>query len=201
MIAGLKGKIFEISDESVIVDVSGVYYEALCSVSVLSELSQFKSQPQSNNEIFLFTYHHVREDISQLFGFLSQSEKSLFLNLLKVSGIGPKSALHILSGASVNQILTWIEEGDSKALSKLPKLGKKTAEQLVLTLRGKLIIEPLPTHQKLARSESNKNSQVASALINLGFKANDVERVVSQMGEFNDLEEGIRQGLRELSQF
>lgn len=195
MIAGIKGAIFEVSEESVVVDVQGVFYEVFCSVTVLSELSQIKVQNRDAS-IFLYTYLHVREDLMQIFGFLSQSEKSLFLSLLKVSGIGPKSALHILSGASVTQILNWIEEGDVKSLSKLPKLGKKTAEQLVLTLRGKLVIDPVQTH---LRPKTGASAQLISALVNLGFRSQDVERVVAQLPTDIDIEEGIRVGLRELS--
>jgi Holliday junction DNA helicase RuvA len=197
MIAGIKGVIFEVSDESVVIDVQGVFYEALCSVTVLSELSQIKLQSR-NIPVFLYTYLHVREDAMQIFGFLSHSEKSLFLSLLKVSGIGPKSALHILSGATVDQILNWIEEGDVKSLSKLPKLGKKTAEQLVLTLRGKLVIEPQGPGGLRSRSLP-AHAQVVSALVNLGFRSQDAERVVSQLPENIDIQEGIRAGLRELS--
>jgi len=195
MIAALKGTIYEVSEESVILDVQGVFYEAFCSVTVLSELSQIKSQNR-DAQLFLYTYLHVREDLMQIFGFLSQSEKSLFLSLLKVSGIGPKLALHILSGASINQILEWIEAGDVKSLSKLPKLGKKTAEQLVLTLRGKLVLDPIQTQFK---PKSAACTQVVSALVNLGFRSQDVERVVAQLPTDIDVEEGIRVGLRELS--
>jgi len=196
MIAGIRGTIFEVSDESAVLDVQGVFYEALCSVTVLSELSHIRSHSR-DQLVFLYTYLHVREDILQVFGFLNRNEKSLFLNLLKVSGIGPKSALHILSGASINQILAWIEEGDVKSLCKLPKLGKKTAEQLVLTLRGKLVLEPLEVITKSRSLPSN--AQVVSALVNLGFRSQDVERVVSQLPDDIGIEVAIRAGLRELS--
>lgn len=196
MIAGIKGTVFEVTEESVTIEVQGVYYEALCSVTVLSELSQYKNHSREH-PVFLYTYLHVREDMMQIFGFLTASEKALFLSLLRVSGIGPKSALHILSGASVNQILAWIEAGDVKALCKLPKLGKKTAEQLVLTLRGKLVLDPLES--PILERVLAPNAQVVSALVNLGFRTQDVERVVSQMPSNIEIEEGIRTGLRELS--
>lgn len=193
MIAALHGKIFTLTNETLVLEVQGVFYEAYCSLNTLSELAMKQGQ-----EVFLHSYLHVREDIMQLFGFTQAQEKTLFLSLLKVSGIGPKSALHILSGASCAQISNWIEAGDAKALAMLPKLGKKTAEQLVLTLRGKLILEPMDKASGGAVLK-RANGEVVSALVNLGFRLPEVEKVVSGFAPDIPIEEGIRQGLRELS--
>lgn len=192
MIGALKGQIFSVDEDVVLLDVGGVFYELHCSQGTLSDLSQVLGKT-----VLLLVYTHVREDSLQLYGFQDKSEKLLFLNLLKVSGIGPKSALHILSGARVDQISAWIELGDVKALTQLPKLGKKTAEQLVLTLRGKLILEPLS--QKSNPLEKKQNTSLVSALIHLGFRQIDVEKVVSTLPPELDFEESLRQGLRELS--
>jgi holliday junction DNA helicase RuvA len=194
MISGLRGFLYDVSLESVILDVQGVFYEAFCSSTVIGELSQKK---RCDSPIFLHTYLHVREDQTQLFGFLSRSEKALFLNLLKVSGIGPKSALHILSGASVTQILHWIETRDVKALCQLPKLGKKTAEQLILTLRGQLVLEE--EDFVLKKNLTKAQQPLVSALVNLGFRLQEVEKVVSELPDDLDFQEGLRRGLKDLS--
>jgi Holliday junction DNA helicase RuvA len=110
-------------------------------------------------------------------------------------------AINILSGASVDQLMTMIESEDVKALSKLPKVGKKTAEQMILALKGKLVIHE--TEGKKAASKAGpqlslSQREISSALVNLGFRPVDVEKVVSQMPNHIDLQEGIRQGLSAL---
>lgn len=201
MIAQIKGQVASVSSESIVLDVQGVGYELLCSLSTLAEL-----QVQAMNslgayaksgDILLYVYTHVREDALQLFGFLSLEEKKMFTALLKVNGIGPKSALNILSGATLNQIHTMIEQEDVKGLSKLPKVGKKSAEQMILTLKGKLVLnssESVPS--KLGDPVLQ---DVSSALVNLGFKPQDVEKVVASLDPSVGLQEGIRQGLTALS--
>lgn len=134
MIGYLKGRCVYLDQESVILEVQGVGYEVYCSLGTLSELSASMQE-----EVVFWIYTHVREDQLQLFGFLTKEEKNLFLSLLKVNGVGPKSALSILSGARYNQLVEMIESGDAKALSQLPKIGKKTAEQIILSLQGKLV--------------------------------------------------------------
>jgi Holliday junction DNA helicase RuvA len=140
---------------------------------------------------------HVREDALQLFGFATETEKSLFLSLLKVNGIGPKSAVTALSGAPTTQILDWIEDSNVSALTKLPKIGKKSAEQIVLTLQGKLV--RAGEAGAGASSRFVTRPQIVSALVNLGFRLPEVEKVVDQMAADTDLESGVRQGLSALS--
>ena len=122
MIAYLRGKLLEVTTDTAVIDVQGVGYETLCSGRTLDQLRM-----QVGQELRLWIYTHVREDALQLFGFGSRQEKEVFLSLLKVNGVGPKSALSILSGAEAEKIIGFIEAGDAKALSNLPKIGKKTA--------------------------------------------------------------------------
>jgi len=196
MIARLQGELIEISEEACVIMTQGVGYELHCSLSTLSDLQDKKQQA-----VDLWVHTHVREDALMLFGFCSPTEKSMFLSLLKVNGIGPKSAINILGGASVNQLLQMIESEDVKALSKLPKVGKKTAEQMILSLKGKLVIAET-SDPASKRGPRGVASQVSSALVNLGFRSVDVEKVVGSL-DFVDgklsLEEGIRQGLASLS--
>jgi len=188
VIAYLQGQVIPQDGDSVIINVRGVGYELLVSTATMTAFTGLL-----NAQVWVYT--HVREDILQLFGFATKAEKEMFLSLIKVSGIGPKVALKILSGAPLSTLLQMIEDGDVKGLSKLPKVGKKTAEQMILELKGKLV---LGDEQK-PRSMFSARSDIVSALVNLGFKVQDVEKVVDQMAGTTDFEEGLRQGLSTLT--
>jgi Holliday junction DNA helicase RuvA len=189
MIGKIKGQLTEINPDHLILDVNGVGYEIHPHARALMDLQSHFGEPCE-----LWIYTHVREDALQLFGFLSQYEKSIFLQLLKVSGVGPKLALNILSGAKATEVSTWIELGDSKALSQIPKVGKKTAEQIILTLQGKLVrVEPVSSKEPLIFKE------IQFALVNLGFKSHVVEEFLNTLPKETGVEEGIRLGLTQLS--
>lgn len=191
MIGYLKGILVEVAPDVALIDVNGVGYEILASANTLSDL-----QGLLGKEIIVWIHTHVREDAFQLFGFHSKEEKNLFLSLLKVNGVGPKMALSILSGGRVEQIHEMIESGNAKALSGLPKVGKKTAEQIILTLKGKLVlIEKTDSKKKSA----NLHPDITSALVHLGFKPLAVEQFVATLPREANLEEGVRQGLAALS--
>jgi Holliday junction DNA helicase RuvA len=190
MIGYLKGQLVEVGTESALIDVQGVGYEILASLNTLSDL-----QSVLGKEIIVWIYTHVREDAFQLFGFHSKEEKFLFLSLLKVNGVGPKMALSILSGARVDKIHEMIESGDAKALSTLPKVGKKTAEQIVLTLKGKLVLIENGERKKTPAN----NPEIVSALLNLGYKPQLVEQFVATLPKDADLEDSVRKGLAALS--
>lgn len=190
MIGYLKGKLIEVATDHLLIDVNGVGYEALASAQTLDQLQSLKDQTVS-----LLIYTHVREDQLQLFSFLQPEEKSLFLSFLKVNGIGPKVALSILSGATWTHIYDIIERGDAKALSGLPKVGKKTAEQIILTLQGKLV----RVESKKGSASNSQAQQISFALVNLGFKSSIVDSFVSTLSKDINIEEGVRQGLLALS--
>jgi holliday junction DNA helicase RuvA len=185
VIAVVSGEIFELKSDTVVLLTGGVGYELYCSMATIAEL-------QGKERATLLAYTHVTESDLQLFGFMSSAEKTMFLSLLKVNGIGAKTAINILSGASLSQLQATIEAGDVKQLSKLPKVGKKTAEQMILTLKGKLILTDF------AKTPS-KVSEVGSALINLGFRAQEVDKVLHHLPDGLSTEEGIRQGLAALT--
>src|SRR5690625_2727027 len=132
MIAYVRGKLVSIQEESVIVDVKGVGYEVFCP-------NPFIFQKFLRQEVLIHTYHHVRDDMQQLFGFKDDDEKYLFTKLISVSGIGPKSAIGILGNAQVNEFITAVETEDEKYLTQFPGVGKKTARQIILDLKGKLV--------------------------------------------------------------
>lgn len=189
MIAYLRGKLLELTGDTAVLDIQGVGYEASCASGTLDQL-----QSQIGQEIRLWIYTHVREDALQLFGFLSRQEKEVFTSLLKVNGVGPKSALTVLSGASAEKIIALIEAGDAKALSGFKKVGKKTAEQIILTLQGKLVrVESVPSKRSV------NLDKIHFALVNLGFKAQSVEDFIANLPTDIEVEEGVRQGLTNLS--
>lgn len=193
MIGFLEGTVFDVTADNFILSVNGVGYEINATTQTLSD-----AQVLIGQKLPLWIYSHVREDAFTLFGFLTKPEKEFFMQLLKVNGIGPKMALTAMSGAPMPQIQAWIEAGDAKSLSGLPKIGKKTAEQIVLTLQGKLVI--IETKGKAgvkARPETHR--QIASALVNLGFKSNLVDQFIESVPATATLEDGVRQGLQKLS--
>lgn len=190
MIGFVKGHLISLEQDHVLVDTGGIGYELSCSLGTLSDLA-----PRLGNEVSLWAYTHVREDALQLFGFSSRAEKDLFMALLKVNGVGPKMALGVMSGAGVSQITEMIEGGNAKALSSLPRVGKKTAEQIILTLQGKLV-------RADGGPKTNLNSnqkQIHTALMSLGFKSLKVEEFISGLPKDTEVEEGVRRGLAALS--
>lgn len=189
MIGYLRGKIIEVQAESAVIDVQGVGYEILASAHTLSDLTALLGK-----DIIVWIHTHVREDALQLFGFHGKDEKNLFLSLLKVNGVGPKMALSILSGARVSEIEKMIDQGNAKGLSSLPKVGKKTAEQIILTLKGKLVSA---AEQVSARNPVQ--TQITSALLNLGYKSQHVDQFVASLPAEISVEEGVRKALQTLS--
>jgi len=188
MIGYLQGRPLRIGTDHMILLVQGVGYELSCSTQTLSDID-------GKTFVELWVYTHVREDALTLFGFSTELEKAVFLSLLKVNGIGPKSALNIVSGAPTSQIVQWIDDSNVGALTKLPKVGKKSAEQIILTLQGKLV----RSGEMGSAQRFKARSQIVSALVNLGFRIGDVEKVVDQMTPETDLEQGLRQGLSALT--
>lgn len=190
MIGYLKGQCLSFDSENVLVDVGGVGYEVFCSANTIAEISQ-----QSQSQVIFWIYTHVREDQLQLFGFLHKEEKNLFLSLLKVNGIGPKLAMNVFSGGTYSHIVDMIENGDAKGLSSLPKVGKKTAEQIILTLQGKLV-----RVDDIKKKSVPRFSEISSALLNLGFKSQLVDEYISTLPEGTTLEDGVRKALSQLGQ-
>src|ERR1017187_1299237 len=132
MIAYLKGPVLDKSESAIVTDAQGVGYEVSCSPRTLVSL------PSPGQRVELFIHTHYKSDGAALFGFATREEKELFLMLIKVDSVGPKSALNILSAAPWMELIDLIEIGDTTSLSKLPKISKKTAEHLVVKLKGKL---------------------------------------------------------------
>lgn len=201
MISYLSGKIVDETTESITLDVQGVGYLLACSSNTLDDFlmqSQTQTATQGNVKAWVFT--HVREDILALYGFSTKMEKQIFESLLKVNGIGPKMALSMLSGSTIEMVAEMIENEDVKGLMKLPKVGKKKAEQIILTLKGKLKLADTGSSMGIQKKTPMKEQQkVISALVNLGFRSADVEEAVATLSADINFEDGVREGLALLS--
>jgi holliday junction DNA helicase RuvA len=173
MIALLRGVLLEKHPNQAVVDVQGVGYDVTIPISTFSRL------PEAGAEVRLRVHTHVREDALSLYGFLTQDEKALFEKLISVSGIGPKLAVTVLSGLAAGDLLAAIRAGDVAKLVRVPGVGKKTAERMVLELRDKL---PAPTGDDAAPAASlpEVDQDVLSALLNLGCARPAAEAAVKK---------------------
>ncbi len=172
MIAHIRGKLISKHPNQAIVEAAGVGYDVTISVPTFSEL------PQLGAEISLFIHTHVREDALALFGFLRAQEKQLFEKLLSVSGIGPKLAVTILSGMEAATMVAAIKGNNVAALTRIPGIGKKTAERMVLELRDKLDAFGIAAAVAVT---SPVEEDVVSALVNLGYQRPIAERALARV--------------------
>ena len=175
MIGYIKGNVINAKDGVVLLENNGIGYEVVCSSSVYAKLSANKCGE-------VYTYMAVREDGVSLYGFISLEEKSMFLKLISVSGVGPKMGITVLSGLSLADLVTKIATQDVKGLSKVKGLGKKTAERIILELREKIGCVDDDTGEVLLFNskpvEDKVNQDAVLALMSLGFtKAESVEAV------------------------
>src|ERR1700733_2035315 len=171
MIGSLRGKLIEKRPNLVLIDVGGVGYQ------VVVPLSTFASLGALHSESTLLIYTHVREDQLALYGFFTAREKHCFEMLISASGVGPSLALKILSGMSLEELIPAIRKGDLAQLVRIPGVGRKTAERMVVELRDKLAVVDVPQAGK-PTSRSQVESDVASALVNLGYDERSVDRAM-----------------------
>jgi holliday junction DNA helicase RuvA len=172
MIAHLRGRLISKHPNQAIVETGGVGYEVSISIPTFSDL------PALGADVALFVHTHVREDALALFGFLRSEEKQLFEKLISVSGIGPRLAITILSGMQAEAMVAAIRGNNVALLTRIPGIGKKTAERMVLELRDKLDAFGVPP----AAVASPVEDDVVSALVNLGYNRALVERALGRLG-------------------
>ena len=196
MISRLAGTLLEIDPPNLVVDCGGVGYEVEAPTSV------FDTLPQIGQPVELRTHLQVSQDAQTLYGFSSLAERTLFRQLLKVSGIGAKLALTILSGASGEELARYVADGDVASLTRLPGIGKKTAERIIIEMRDKLEAMPdLPAGVAAGASSgamaTGAAAEAASALKALGYKPAEVQRMVREAAEPDlSAEEIIRKALQ-----
>jgi len=193
LIGYLKGTLVEKQPPRLIIDVNGIGYE------VEAPMSTFYQLPATGSPVTLHTHLHVREDAHQLFGFATQSERSLFRDLIRISGVGAKLALSVLSGISADDFVATVQAGDATTLTRLPGIGKKTAERLIMEMRDRYADTALlPRGPEGAPGVPQDTGQEAfSALIALGYKPAEATRLLKSIdGEGLSSEELIRKALQ-----
>ncbi|HTU35879.1 MAG TPA: Holliday junction branch migration protein RuvA [Candidatus Acidoferrum sp.] len=191
MIGSLRGKLIDKRPNQVLLEVGGVGYQ------VQIPLSTFAGVGSLGAETTLLTYTHVREDALALYGFLTAREKHCFELLISASGVGPSLALKILSGMAIEELVPAIRKGDFAQLVRIPGVGRKTAERIVVELRDKLVAIDVPETGKPA-TRSQLESDVASALVNLGYDERSVEKAVekARAAGDGDFERLLRESLQ-----
>ena len=188
MIAHLRGRVLRKSPQELVVDVAGVGYRVAIPVSTFYRVGE------EGDEISLRIHTHVREDTLALFGFLSGAEQDVFERLIAVAGVGPKLAVGILSGIDVADLVAALRSNDLARLTRIPGVGKKTAERLVLELKDKMpAIAAMGIEEPAAPPAATPKDDLVSALANLGYSRPEVERAVDRAlvdnadGKFEDL--------------
>ncbi len=190
MIGRLTGTLAQKTPPRLLVDVHGVGYE------VDVPMSTFFNLPALGETVTLLTHFVVREDAQVLFGFLTDPERATFRELVKISGVGPRTALSILSGLSVAELASAVSRQDSARLVKVPGIGKKTAERLLLELKGKLGSDlALPTAARLDEPQAD----IAQALQALGYSEREAQAAVKALPAGVGVSEGIKAALKALN--
>ena len=198
MIAQIRGRLIQKNPGSVVVETNGIGYQTYVSLMTFYEL------PDVGQDVRLHTHTHVREDLLQLYGFSTLLEKELFQILIGVSGIGPKLALNILSGIPSQELVQSLSSGDISRLLSVPGIGRKTAERMILDLQEKAsrLTSRISPPQAERRPAEVMNEDIVSALVNLGYKEGQAEKVVErifrQTPEIN-LEDALKASLQILS--
>ena len=192
MISRVTGKLVEKTPPQIVIDVNGVGYEADVSMQT------FYNLPPLGETVQVFTQLVVREDAHLLFGFATAEERKTFRQLIKVSGIGAKTALGILSAMTADELAQAVAEEDVKRLSSAPGIGKKTAERMVLELRGKLITHTVTDGLFAAPSENDETNDIVSTLLALGYSEREAKAAVKGIPKGTDVGEGVRLALKNL---
>ncbi len=205
MIGRLRGALLEQRAPFLLIEVGGVGYEVEAPMSVFYRL------PALGSEVTLYTHFVVREDVQLLYGFADSRERELFRTLIKVNGVGPKLGLTLLSGIEAAEFVRCVHAGDSSTLVKLPGVGRKTAERLIVELKDKLskwgsalVASPddfsdTPLEQVAQKQTADVEQEAVSAMISLGYKPQDASKVIARINsEGLSSAELIRQALRSM---
>jgi Holliday junction DNA helicase RuvA len=191
MIGRIQGILVSVHPPRLLVDCQGIGYEIDVPMSTLYQL------PEVNQKITLLTHFQVREDAQQLFGFATETEREAFRQLIKISGVGSRTALAVLSGMSVGELAQAIALQEAGRLTQIPGIGKKTAERLCLELKGKLAPDLGIVAGKLQAPDAS--SEVLQALLALGYSEKEALLALKQIPPDTSISDGIRLGLKYLS--
>ncbi len=191
MIGRLAGRFVEAVEQVALIDVGGVAYEVELSAGARTGL------PPPGGDVALYTHFLVREDVQQLYGFADRSERELFRAVLRISGVGPKLALALISAFDVDQLAQAVADGDAGRLTRVPGIGRKTAERMLLELKDRLAeIAVVPAAGRSA-ADASAAAEAEHALIALGYKSQDAAQLVRDVGDEDMAVEAIvREALR-----
>lgn len=197
MIGRIHGTLLQKEPPVLLVDTGGIAYE------ISAPMTTFYNLPNTGDKVTLFTHLVVRDDAHLLYGFHTESQRALFRSLLKVSGIGPRVALALLSGLSENEFMQCIANEDIKRITQVPGIGRKTAERLVVELRDKIDLESVPANAESGEGEGfvpDAVSEAVSALVSLGYKPNEANRAIRNITTTGKSSEDIiRQALQAMT--
>lgn len=194
MIGSLRGRLTFKQAPSIIIECQGVGYD------VETPMSTFLELPSIGDELFLFTHMVVREDAQTLYGFATEDERGLFRLLLKISGIGAKMGLAVLSAMSVDGFRRCVRYEDSATLVKVPGVGKKTAERLIIEMRDRIDTPSAQSGATKVSVEAGARSEAVDALISLGYKPREVNKLIGELDvDGKSAEDIIRLALRQVA--
>ena len=199
MITYVKGELTELSENSIVVECYGVGYEIMVPASIISEL------PSIGENIKVYTFQYVREDILDLYGFLTKDDLKIFKLLITVNGIGPKGALSILSVIRPDELRLAVLSDDVKAIQKAPGIGGKTAQKLIIELKDKLDIEDVINkgfdNPKLVQATGSVRDEAIEALVSLGYSSSEAIRAVRGISDAEgmDSEALLKAALKQLA--
>jgi len=193
MIGSLRGQLIQKQAPQVVVECGGVGYE------LEMPMSTFLDLPEVGSNLFLYTHLVVREDAQILYGFTTTDDRLLFRTLLKVNRVGAKMALGVLSAMTANDFRRCVEYEDTTTLSKIPGVGKKTAERLIIEMRDRIDkVLPAAPGAKTVSPEANARAEALEALVSLGYKPNEVSKLIGQLDtDTLSAEDIIRQALKQ----
>ncbi len=199
MFAYIRGELQEIEEDFLVVEAAGVGYEIYCA-------NPYQFYDSLEKEIKIYTYQHVREDLQMLYGFKKEEEKALFKKLIQVSGIGPKSAIAMIGQSPVREFAQAIEQENEKFLTKFPGVGKKTARQIILDLKGKVTEwstlqaeDPkTPETIHMIHTESQYYEEAVEALKALGYSNREIKSIEAKLKseEYSSTDDVVRKGLQ-----
>lgn len=195
MIGRINGQLVEASDNAILVDAGGIAYELEVTSAALAQL------PRSGGQIQLYTHFVVREDAQLLYGFGSKDERDLFRALIRINGVGPKLGLSLISAVSLAQLARCVRDKDVGVLTKVPGVGRKTAERLLVELQNRLDNVVLVAETESAAGDLQAVAEAENALISLGYKSTEAQRAVAAVAaEGTSAEQMVKAALKRAAQ-
>ena len=192
MINSISGKIFKKEPTVLYVENNGIVF----SISIC--LRDYEKLPSENENVFIYTYLNVKENLMELYGFIGLERRSLFLNLIDVSGIGPRTAINLLSNASVSSFKDNIVSEDVKSLSLIPGIGPKTAKRIILDIKEKITSTPISTQNLDNNNLSFSYDDIFTALSSLGYKKSQIDKAVKKLSDEGSYEGDIENVIKRI---